>query len=159
MFCDEVLDAVEAIASRDVTPDGRVAAHLASCPPCAGALARAQHIERMLERRPMPQAPPQFTARTLARLRRARWRNEQFLDLGFNVAIGAVILAIVTGVWMLLNRSGLAAVSNDVVALFGTAILAVARRVGPSVPLYAGATALLLSALGIWWWAEKDAAL
>jgi hypothetical protein len=27
------------------------------------------------------------------------------------------------------------------------------------VPLYAGAAALLVSALGIWWWAERDAAL
>jgi anti-sigma factor RsiW len=159
MFCDEVLDAVEAIASGDLTPDSRVAAHLASCPQCAGELARARDIERMLERRPAPQAPPEFTARTLARVRRARWRNEQFLDVGFNVTIGAVILALVAGVWTLLNQSGLAVVSNDVVDLFETALLAVGRRVGPSVPLYAGATTLLLSALGIWWWAEKDAAI
>jgi hypothetical protein len=25
------------------------------------------------------------------------------------------------------------------------------------VPVYAGATALLVTALGIWWWAERDA--
>jgi hypothetical protein len=35
----------------------------------------------------------------------------------------------------------------------------VVRRVAPSVPLYAGATALLLATLAIWWWAERDAAL
>ena len=30
MFCDEALDAVEAIAAGDLTPDGRVAEHLTS---------------------------------------------------------------------------------------------------------------------------------
>jgi collagenase-like PrtC family protease len=57
---------------------------------------------------------------------------------------------------MLLNRSGLVAVSNDAVDLFGTGLVAFARRVSPSLPLYAGATALLATALGIWWWAERD---
>ena len=90
-------------------------------------------------------------------MRRARWRSEQFLDVGFNVAIAAVVLAVIVGVWMLLNRSGLVAVSNDVVDLFGSGLVAFARRVAPSLPLYAGATALLATALGIWWWAERDA--
>ena len=30
-----------------------------------------------------------------------------------------------------------------------------ARQIAPSVPRYAGAAALLLSALGIWWWTER----
>jgi len=33
------------------------------------------------------------------------------------------------------------------------------HRVGPSVPLYAGATALFATALVVWWWAEKDVTL
>ncbi len=45
------------------------------------------------------------------------------------------------GVWLLLNRSGLAAVSNDAVVLFGTGLVTFARRVAPSLPLYAGAAA------------------
>jgi anti-sigma factor RsiW len=159
MFCDEALDAVEAIAADDLTPEGRVAAHLASCPNCAAALVSARALEQLLKRRAVPAAPPQFTSRTLTRVRRARWRSEQFLDLGFNVAIGAIVIAIVAGIWMLLHRSGLAAVSNDAVDLFGSGLVTFARRVTPSLPLYAGATALLGTALGIWWWAERDAAL
>lgn len=159
MFCDEALDAVEAIAADDLTPHGRVAAHLATCPNCAAALVGARTLEQLLKRRPIPAAPPQFTSRTLARVRRARWRSEQFLDLGFNVAIGAIAIAIVSGIWMLLHRSGLAAVSNDAVDLFASGLVTFARRVTPSLPLYAGATALLVTALGIWWWAERDAAL
>jgi anti-sigma factor RsiW len=159
MFCDEALDSVEAIAGGETTPDGRVAEHLASCPNCAAALIRARELEQLLRSRAVPEAPPQFTPRTLARVRRARWRTEQFLDAGFNVAIGLVVLAVVAGVWILLNRSGLVSVSSDAVDLFGAAILAFARRVGPSLPLYAGATLLLVTALAIWWWAERDAPL
>jgi predicted anti-sigma-YlaC factor YlaD len=159
MFCDEALDAVEAIASGDLTADGRVAEHLTSCPNCAAALVSARQLERVLRRRGVPAPSSQFTARTLARVRRARWRSDQFLDVGFNVAIILVVVAVFGGVWMLLNRSGLAVVSTDAVDLFGSALVTLVRRVAPSLPLYAGAAALLASALGIWWWAERDAAL
>ena len=159
MFCDEALDAIEAIASDELTPDGRVAAHLASCPNCAAALVSARSLEQLLQRRVAPAAPSQFTSRTMARVRRARWRNDQFLDVGFNVAIGLVVLVVLGGIWMLLNRTGLAAVSNDAVDLMGTGLVTFARRVAPSLPLYAGAAAVLATALGIWWWAERDAAL
>jgi len=159
MFCDEALDTVEAIAAGDVMPDGRVASHLATCPNCARALDRARQIEGALRGREAPSAPAQFTSRTLARVRRARWRTDQFLDVGFNVAIGALVLAVSGGVWMLLHRSGLAAVSGDAVNILGSSLVSLARRVAPSVPLYAGAMALLAGALGIWWWAERDAAL
>src|SRR5437763_9475113 len=105
MFCDEALDSVEAIAAGELAPDGRIAEHLASCPNCAAALDSARALERMLRVRPVPKAPPQFTVKTVARVRRARWRSEQFLDVGFNVAIAVVVLAIIVGAWMLLNRS------------------------------------------------------
>jgi hypothetical protein len=157
MFCDEALDAVEAIAAGELMADGRVAAHLASCPNCALALEGARQLERSLRQRVVPTPPAQFTSRTIARVRRARWRSDQFLDLGFNLAIGLVVVAVVAGVWMLLHRTGLAAVSNDAVNLFGTGFATFAQRVAPSVPRYAGATALLATALGIWWWAERDA--
>ena len=51
MFCDEALDTVEAIAAGDLTPDGRVASHLATCPNCALALTRARQLEASLQRR------------------------------------------------------------------------------------------------------------
>ncbi len=110
MFCDEVLDAIEPIAAGDLTPDGRIADHLATCPNCAAALESARALERMLQQRQTLKAPAQFTTRT-------------------------------------------------VVNLFGTGLVTFAQRVGPSIPLYAGATALLATALGIWWWAERDATL
>lgn len=159
MFCDEALDAVEAIAAGDVMPDSRVASHLATCPNCALVLERARQLEALLRRREAPLAPAQFAPRTLARIRRARWRTDQFLDVGFNLAISAIVLAVGGGVWMLLHRTGLAVVSLDAVNVFGSGLVSLARRVAPSVPLYAGAAALLGSALAIWWWAERDTAL
>jgi len=156
MFCDEALDSVEAIAAGDMMPEGRIAEHLASCADCAAALESARRVEQMLRARPAPAAPAQFTARTLGRLRRARWRSEQVVDFGFNAAIALVVFGIVIGVWLLAHRTGLAAVSNDAVELFGSGLAAFAHRVAPSLPLYAGATALVATALGIWWWAERD---
>ena len=159
MFCDEALDAIEPIAAGDLTPDGRIAEHLATCANCAAALESARTLDRMLRRRAAPKPPAQFTTRTVGRVRRARWRSDQFLDLGFNVAVGFLVLAVVGGVWLLLNRSGLVAVSNDAVDLLGSGLVTFARRIAPSLPLYAGAAAVLATALGIWWWAERDAAL
>ena len=159
MFCDEALDAVEAIAAGEMTADGRIADHLASCPNCAAALVAARQLERVLQRRGAPTPPAQFTARTLARVRRARWRSDQFVDVGFNVAIVVLVAAVFGGVWMLLNRTGLTAVSSDAVDLFGTGLVTLVRRVAPSLPLYGGAAPLLASALAVWWWGERDVTL
>jgi anti-sigma factor RsiW len=159
MFCDEALDSVEAIAAGDLLPEGRVASHLATCPNCALALTRARQLESSLQQRAVPVPPAQFTSRTLTRIRRARWRTDQFLDVGFNLAIATIVFAVVGGVWMLLHRTGLASVSADAVNVFGSGFVSLAKRVAPALPLYAGAAALLVSALGLWWWAERDAAL
>jgi anti-sigma factor RsiW len=159
MFCDEALDSVEAIAAGEVVADGRIASHLATCPNCALALERARQLEASLQKRAAPPAPAQFTARTLARIRRARWRSDQFLDVGFNVALALIAFIVFGGIWMLVHRSGLTSVSSDAVNVASSGFVALAKHVAPSLPLYAGAAALLLSALGIWWWAERDAAL
>jgi len=157
MYCDEALDAVEAVAAGELKPDARLTDHYATCPNCSAALVSARALEQLLQGRASPKPTAQFTTRTMARVRGARWKSDQVLDVGFNVAIAVVVLAIVAGAWMLLDRSGLAAVSNDAVDMFGRGLVSFAQRIAPSVPVYAGATALLATALGIWWWAERDA--
>ncbi len=155
MFCDEALNSVEAVAAGELKPEGRLANHYATCPNCASALTRARELEQLLQNRPAPRPSAQFTTRTLARVRRARWRSDQLLDISFNVAIAVIILAVVVGAWMVLTRSGLIAVSNDALAVFGRGLTTFAQRFAPTLPLYAGAAALLATALGVWWWAEK----
>jgi predicted anti-sigma-YlaC factor YlaD len=156
MFCDESLEAIEAIAAGDLEANARMAAHLSSCADCRAALDRARKLEGMLAARAVPAPPPQFTSRTLARIRRDRWRRDQFLDAGFNIAVGSLVLAAIASVWLVMNRSGIVTVSNGAVALIETVILAVVGRVTPQLPLYAAATALLAGTVAVWWWAERD---
>ena len=157
MFCDQVVELLEPIAVGDVVPDEGVARHLASCVNCTEALAAARRVDQLLRTRAVPAPPAQFTARTLALIRRDRWRREQFFDAGFNVSIAAVIVGVVLAVWMIVDLSGLSAISRDIVNLFGSEAVTVLRQMAPSVSLYASATALIATALAIWWWAERDA--
>src|SRR5437016_1224348 len=105
MLCDDVLDLVEAIAGGELMPNRDVAVHLESCAACRAALERARTIEHMLQSRSLPQPPAHFTARTLARVRRARWRSEQIFDLGFNLALLLLAVAVGGGIWMLVHQS------------------------------------------------------
>lgn len=155
IFCDEILDTVEAIAAGDLTSDQQTLAHLRSCAGCKAALETARQVDRLLQARPVPVAPPQFTARTLARVRRERWRQEQFFDLGFNLVMGVVLIVILLAAWSFMDLSGLSTLGADTVHAIGSQIAALARTLAPSVLGYAAATALLGALLGVWWWAER----
>jgi predicted anti-sigma-YlaC factor YlaD len=169
MFCDQILESVEAIAAGDLAEDAAVTAHLASCAGCRAALADAREVERLLRGRRAPAAPPQFTSRVLTRIRRERWRREQVFDTGFNASLALIGVAILGGAWFLLDWSGLLGVPLSVAAGLGVVdsaietatrgAITVARSAAPSVPLYAAAVGLLAGALGLWWWAERDLTL
>jgi predicted anti-sigma-YlaC factor YlaD len=159
MFCDEVLESIEAIAAGDLAPDAAAAAHLASCASCRAALARAREIDRLLQSRPAPAAPPQFTSRALARIRRDQWRRDQLVDAGFNTAVAALVLAVVVALWLVVNRTGIVTVSADAVDLVEMFAVTGMRRIGAELPAYAAATALLAATVGLWWWAERDPTL
>ena len=153
---DEILEAIEPLAAGDLSLDDRIASHLAACPACAAALERARDVDRLLRARPRPAPPEQFTTRTLTRIRRARWRSEQLLDTGFNLFVLLLGALVVGGAWLLAYQSGLLAAADDAGNLMMTGVMTLIRRVAPSAPPYLAATALLASALGLWWWAEGD---
>ena len=155
MFCDEFLEHVDAIAADDQPLGARFAAHLSTCPNCAAALEDARQVERLLKSRPAPKAPAQFTSRIMGRIRGDRRRREQFLDTGFNVAVGIVLLAMIGGLWVLFSQSGMGSVARDAFGLLNSGARSVIGRVAPSLPLYLGAFAALATALGLWWWAER----
>ena len=159
MFCDQVVELLEPIAAGDLAPDEAAQRHLVSCVNCTEALAAARRVDEVLRTRGVTAVPAQFTGKTLTRIRRDRWRREQFFDAGFNVATATIILGVVLAVWMIMDRSGLSAVSRDIVDLFSAEVITVARQMAPSLSLYAGATALIATALGIWWWAEREPTL
>jgi predicted anti-sigma-YlaC factor YlaD len=157
MFCDEVLELVEPIAAGELAVDSRVGSHLASCANCTAALADARRLEQLLRGREVPKPSTQFTTRIMGRIRRDRWRREQFLDTGFNVVVGLLAVTVIVVVWVLLSRSGLGAISRDAFnALTSTALTAIRQRLASSLPLYLSAFALVATALGIWWWAERE---
>ena len=159
MFCDEVLEAIELIAAGELTPGSRMIEHLASCRGCAGALDSARRLDALLRGRPAPAPPAHFSSRVMTRIRRVRWQSEQWLDWGFNSALAAAGILVVISLWLVMRRSGLTTVGSDAIELIGPSIVAVARSIAPSLPLYGAATALLGTALGVWWWAERDTAL
>ena len=156
--CAAVADLIEAIAAGELPPDAAITAHLSACAACRAALDRARRLDQLLRDRVAPAAPPQFTSRTMQRIRRARWRREQVIDWIFNTAMIAAALLVATGVWIALRNTGLSSISRDVLEVFTSGMAATAQKVTPSLPLYAGATGLLAVALGLWWWAS-DAAL
>ena len=97
--------------------------------------------------------PPDFTQHVVAAVRRDRWRREQVLDLGFNLTILLVGIAITAGALLMVFQTGIASVVLD---LADAGIAELMRRAEPLLPVYGSAAALVGGALAVWWWAEKD---
>src|SRR5262245_21878687 len=113
-LCDDLEPLIEAIAdeSFEASPDDRT--HLQSCAVCGGRLGRARAIHGLLLTREMPAPPASFTAGVMARVQRERWKDEQVVDFGFNLAIAAGVLLIVGGVLALAWSFGLLTFGMDV---------------------------------------------
>ncbi|HXW08823.1 MAG TPA: hypothetical protein VD833_26570 [Vicinamibacterales bacterium] len=155
LTCRDVLDLVEPIAAGDVEVESPVRAHLESCPRCAAALADARRLEAALGALAVPAAPARFTPAILSRIRRERWRTEQNVDRVFNVAIACALVLVAGSVVALLNLNDLLAAGRVVWAAMASLGGEAARHVIPLFVTYLAAAALLVSALGMWWWAER----
>ena len=156
MQCSDVLDLVEPIAAGDLLPDEQVRAHLHSCPQCAGALASARRLEGLLKGMEIPAAPPTFAMSVLQRIRRDKWQSEQNVDRLFNVAIVAAVLLVSGGLAALLNVNGVIALAESVWLVMKDSGRETLRTAAPTVGTYIAAVGLLASALGMWWWAERE---
>lgn len=154
MTCREVLEQIEAIAAGDQLLDAATRAHIESCPGCAAALAAARRIEEFLAARPVIPPPAKFTSTVLFRIRRERWRSEERVDRLFNLAMVFAAIVVLTGAGFLFNMGAaidVAATASRLLSLAGEEAL---RRAAPSLGTYLAAMALLVSALGMWWWAD-----
>jgi anti-sigma factor RsiW len=141
-----------------LTPSAEVTAHLAACSRCATELTVARRIERLLATSPAAEAPASFVPSVLRRVRRERWRAEQYLDLGFNLVIAVCLALVAGGVWLLLHLTGLAAVTEGTAELLASASRDLIRGVEPMLPIYTAAAGLVAMAIGVWWWAERGTA-
>ena len=155
MICRDFDAIIEPVASGEMGLPAEAAEHLAGCPPCAARLALARRIEGVLVSRPSAEPSPAFTAAVMGRVRRERWRSEQRMDWVFNAAMAAAAILVVAGIWMLFNLTGVAEVGAEASAVLAEGLSLAAARITAQAPAYIGATGLLLSAVAVWWWAER----
>jgi predicted anti-sigma-YlaC factor YlaD len=155
MTCKEVGDLIEPIVAGDLEPSPDVRAHLESCPSCALMLATARRLEAALAAHRPPSVPDRFVANVLQRIRRERWRMEQSVDFLFNAAIVVALLIVGVGIFALMNVSGVVAASSVAWAQISEISSEMARQMAPAMNTYIAAAGLLLTALIMWWWAER----
>ena len=156
MRCDELDAIIEAIAEGQARA-GDHDAHLATCARCQSRVAMAQALDRLLATRETPEPPAAFTYRVMERVGREEWRVEQWMDVGFNVAVAAGVALVVAGVAGLAWSLGWLTVDRPTLEAVGTAIepwVSSTLSKGPTVAL---AAVLLTTALGLWWWVEGEA--
>jgi len=151
--CEDLDELIEAVAAGDPLP-AEADAHVAACASCQARVDLARAMERLLLARETPDPPVHFTLQVMRRVSQERWRVEQFVDVGFNLALGAGVLVVLGGVAGLLWSLGW--FSIDVAALTtATATVApwTARLMSEAQTLVLAAL-LLSSALALWWWME-----
>jgi hypothetical protein len=156
MTCHEAQDLIDAIAAADIGEPAAFAAHVADCRSCAAALAMARRIEGILATQPEPGAPADFTRRVAGAIRRRRWEHDEHVDRAFNVAIGVGVGLIVVAVVSLLNVSALSqllmAAANAVAELPNETP---AWPAVSAVPMAGIGMSVVVTAIGVWWWAER----
>jgi anti-sigma factor RsiW len=155
MTCREVADLIEPIAAGELEPTPEARGHFESCPACALMLATARRLEAALAADQPPPIPAHFVAAVLQRVRRERWRMERNVDRLFNAAIAVALLIVGAGAFALLNVSGVTAASSDAWAGLSAMSSQIARQMAPAINTYIAAAGLLITALGMWWWAER----
>lgn len=164
MACDAIDDLIEELAeampsSASSAASAASVAHLDVCGRCRARLARARAIHTALAARPEPEPPARFTLDVMARIRRERWRAEQWLDTGFNVAVVAGVVFIAAGVAGVLWASGIAAIGGDLVSLAASGTGVLVDRLARDAQAVAFTIAFLAATAGVWWWTESDAVL
>ena len=159
MTCRDVDHLVEAIAAGDLEVDDEIRGHFETCPRCAAALASARRVELALQDWPAPEAPARFAAAVQARIRSDRWRSEQRVDRIFNVAIAASLVLIVSAVAALTNVAAVVGIAAWVWGAFATMSGDFAQQTAPRAASYIAAAGLLMSALVMWWWADRRLSL
>jgi anti-sigma factor RsiW len=155
MTCAQVLDRIEPIAAGELEVDAEVRLHIESCPTCAAALATARRIEAVLAVRPAPSAPERFEGAVMRRIRRERWRVEEHVDRLFNAAVALAVVLVVGGALALMNLGGVIGAASGMWEVLSATSTELARNAAPTVHTYVAAAGLLLTALAMWWWADR----
>ena len=156
--CHQLDELIEAIAEGE-RPPADAEAHLATCPRCAASLALARALDRTLAARELPLPPQGFTARVMQQVGHERWRTEQIVDFGFNIAIAIGIGLITIGGVALAYSFGWLTVDRPTIEALGTAVQPWLTRLGDDLRTVILAAMLLTSALALWWWVEGESSV
>ncbi len=156
MQCEDLVELIDPWAAGELAPSPEALRHLDSCNRCTSQLAVARQIDRALASYEVKMPSPQFSQDVLRRVRREWWEAEEDLDWWFNVLVGLGLLGVVGGIWWLFDLSGLTALTGDATTLIGTGMSTLMQQVGGSIPVFLGATGLLIGALLIWRWTDGD---
>lgn len=159
MTCSDALNIVEAIAADDLPVDDAAREHFETCPRCASALASARRIEVALRARPQPQAPGRFTETVLSRIRNEHWRAEERIDRIFNLAIAAAVLLVVGSLFAITNVEAVVGGAGSLWGMLASLTGQAVQAAAPVALAYVGAAGLLMSALAMWWWADRRVSL
>jgi anti-sigma factor RsiW len=154
--CRDTVHLIEAIAAGDLVVADDVRAHFETCPTCAAALASARRVDALLRARGAAEPPPEFASAVLARIRADRWQSEQRVDRIFNVAIVIALALIVGSLAAITNVSGVLAGSTWVWRAVADASTRMLESAVPALATYVAAVGVLMSALLMWWWAERS---
>ena len=154
--CDELDLRADAMADGTLELSADERAHAAACTACAASLEHARALHAALSMRDQPAPPASFTSGVMARVRRERWRAEQAVDIGFNLAIAAGLLFILAGAIGLAWSAGLLTINMDWRSLVAAAMTQWPDRLLPQMQTVVMAALLLSMTLGVWWWAETD---
>jgi predicted anti-sigma-YlaC factor YlaD len=156
--CEDVDDLIEAVAGGEtVAPEAE--AHLAACPQCRARVDLARALDRLLLVREVPAPPEGFTAQVMRRVSHERWRVEQVVDVGFNLAMVAGLVVVLGGTAGLLWSMGWVTIDVAALSTVTTVVAPWTSRLVGEAQMLALAALLLSFALGLWWWMEGEAAI
>lgn len=154
MDCTDLDAFVEALVDGEaLAPEVEV--HLASCAACRARVDHARALDQLLRAREIPEPSARFTIEVLRRVRGERWRAEQFVDAGFNVAVAVGVLVILAGATGLLLSLGWLSVDLAAIGPAAAAVAPWTARLMSDAQTLAIAAVLLSSVLVLWWWVES----
>lgn len=153
--CEGMDDRIEALAD-GLASEPEVALHLSTCARCQARLALARSLNRVLDTREVPEAPQSFTSAVMSRVHRERWRSEQLVDAGFNLAVAVGLGLIAVGLGALAWSLGWFSVDPAAVEVVALAAGQWLARISGQLQMLVIAALLLTSALGLWWWVEGE---
>jgi len=154
--CEDVADSIEALPAGEpglCAPGAE--AHMRTCEACGQRVVLARQLDELLAAS-APVVPDGFTAGVVKRAHAEGRRRERIVDRVFNVAIFAAGVAVLSGLAVLLQWSGMSALLAQIATLAGESVLSAASATPGDSFLYIAGSLAGLTAFVMWRWSEGE---